>query len=336
MIFTLGDAIPFVSRFVGSGGSCPSSQVVKDRINEAIRRLLEIADWKNTQQPITVQTFNNTLTLPYQFEAARLLLIDGVPRRIFNRGYSYMEGGPGAYDHNGTGAGDLVDLGNGYPTLFDLPKYDPDVPYYLIAGGTDSGSLTVWGRDTQMKEVVNSSGISGYTLPISNWADGVEGNFDFGFSSLAEIQFRTIDSIKLPEGRKDHVSLFAYNPDNHYMVFLAKYAPQETRPDYRRYQIRGMDCKDRDGDATCVNVLAKSRYVPAVRDDDVLLIQHLDAIKSMVISIREENAGDVQGSVLWEQRALQMLNNQLVDQHRGEHSILQMHDPLAVGRIPRV
>lgn len=336
MIFTLGDAVPFVSRFVGSGGSCPSAQVVKDRINEAVRRLLEKSDWKNTQQPITVQTFNNTFTLPYQFEAARLLLIDGTPKRIFNRGYTYMEGGPGAYDYANSGAGDLVDMGNGYPTFFDLPKFDPEVPYYLIAAGTDQGNLTVWGRDENMQEVVNSSGINGYTLPMSQWTNGVEGELDTGFITVADKRFRTIDAIKLPDGRKDHVTLFAYNPDNHYMAFLGKYAPQETRPDYRRYQIRGLNCTDDRGDPTCVNVLAKVRYIPAVREDDVLLIQHLDAIKSMVIAIREENAGLIQESVLWEQKANAMLDTQLLDQHRGEHSILQMHDPLAVGRIPRV
>lgn len=336
MIFTLADAVPFVARFVGSGGSCPSAQVVKDRINEATRRLLEKADWKSTQQAVTVQTFNNTFTLPYQFESARLLTVDGTPRRIFNQGYSYMEGGPGKNDHYSSGVGDLQDLGNGFPTMFDLPKFDPDSPNCLIAAGTDVGSLTVWGRDSQMKEVINSSGISGYSLPISLWTDGVEGDLDLGFIDKDPVIFRSIDSIKLPENRKDHVTLFAYNPENHQMVFLAKYAPQETTPDYRRYKILGKRCEDATGCATCVDVLAKVRYIPAVQDTDVLLIQHLDALKSMVIAIREENAGNVQESMMWEAKANALLDTQLLDQHRGEYLQLQMHDPLAVGRIPKV
>jgi hypothetical protein len=207
MLYTLAQAKTLVSPFCTTGGACPSTPVVLDRINEACRRLLEEgrADWDQTQRMVRLCTKLCTVTLPREFRSARIAGIDRGAADIFPTNYQYLEWGPGLEscgEHYGL---DLMDLGDGFPTFFDIPD-DEDVEYFLFAASTAisdaSLSLFVEGMKVNGEAVLQSSGVPGYTLPIAAWSNGVEGTLTGYPDPVSTIPFSAISSIKLPAGRK--------------------------------------------------------------------------------------------------------------------------------------
>lgn len=335
MLYTLRDLRELVSPFVLTGGSCPDSATVRNRINESIRRLLSEgkADWVQTQRRIRLVSNNCIVTLPREFESARVVNIDKGYADLLPQNYQYLEGGPG-FENPGEHYGyDLMDDGDGWCTFFDIPQCD--TVYYLYAASTVLSDLDkviqIRGRKENGEEIIQSSGLPGYQLPIAVWHDGVEGSL-FGFPEpLSTVSFNQITGIQLPAGRKGYVSLFAVNPETRAMFFLSKYHPDETVPSYRRYK---MLTREKEGNRV-VDLLCKVRYIPATRDDDVLLVQNPDAIKTMVMAIREENAGNIQASLMLEEKANQQLAKQLANNRSGD-PILRVQDHFNMGSVPSI
>lgn len=330
MLYTVKHARDLVSPFVLTGGSCPGNAVVLDRINEAQRRLLSEgkADWDSTQRHVQFCTQNGCVALPREFESARLVSLDGGPANIFPNSYRYLENGPGpeaSSDHYGK---DLEDLGDGWPTFFDMPVCADGLELFAVSTSIEDTNLTIqaFGRMADGSEILQDTGIPGFSLAIRHWADSTEGKLaGYPVASSAQ-RLSRVTQLILPAGRRAYVTLYAVNPTTHEMYFLSKFHPAETNPAYRRYRILGAGC---DCD-TCVIMLAKIRHVPLVRDDDVLLIQNLDALKTMVMAIREENAGNVSASVALEEKANQQLARQLANKRSGD-PIVQVQDIFAVG-----
>ena len=79
-----------------------------------------------------------------------------------------------------------------------------------------------------------------------------------------------------------------------------------------------------------------SRLQAIMKNRPILLIQNLDALKLMVMSIREENAGNLEKSMVYEGRAVILLEEQLADTERGSDPTPQVHDPFGGGSIARI
>jgi hypothetical protein len=356
MLYTLADARSFVNAFVLTGGACASNAAVLSRINEAQRRLLDKADWEFTEQKMCVITYNNTITLPRQVESARLVAVNHSPRRLFGTNYEFLEHGPGP--HNSCYVPfDLEDIGDGFPTMFEIPLDDNYKLFFAssqaptITGGS-VGQVKVRGCTPTGEDVfsglVPTIKTPGEQININRWAGGVEGTLDrypgtapdntdsataAGDTSnlypwISANAFQDIYSVHLPSGRTDYVSLYAVSETTRQMYFLAKYHPDETVPGYRRYLLRGYCPPATQTSSNCAHVqlMVKLRHTPLSRDDDILLIQNLDALKNMVLAIREENAGNVEKGLMYEQKALQILGEQESNKRDGQLPLLTSED----------
>jgi hypothetical protein len=123
------------------------------------------------------------------------------------------------------------------------------------------------------------------------------------------------------------------------MYFLAKYHPDETVPGYRRYKIKNYPSYDPETNPdsnVCAQLMCKLRYIPATRDDDVLIIQNLDAIKNMVMAIREENAGTLDVAIVYEQKAIGLLNQQHANVLGSQEPLLNVVDSFGLGGMGRI
>jgi len=335
MLYTLGQAKTLVAPFTTTGGACPNNQLVTDRINEAVRRLISEgrADWVGTQRRVRICTKNQCVTLPREFESARIANVDRGSVDLFPRNYQYLEWGPGEEGRGEHYGIDLVDDGDGWPVFFDIPASESD--YFLYAASTHMNDRTkkilFTGRKRNNEDILQDSGVPGHELEIALWDNGVEGSLSVYPTPLSGVPFSQITSVKLPDGRKGYVSLYAVEPVSHAMYFLGKYHPDETMPSYRRYKLLGSDCHC----VHSVDMLCKVRYIPASRDDDVLLIQNLDALKSMVMAIREENAGNIQAALMLEEKANAQLARQVANNRSGD-PILRVQDSFAISGYPGI
>lgn len=329
-LYTLADAREVCGRFVESG-SC-DTDLQNKRITEACRRLLVKADWPYSTQIVRIRTDNQTFPLPRECVSIRWARVCDSPVSVRNMSYEFMASGPGEIKHGWSGSGikDPIDIGM-FPVMYDLPS--PEVfaagasitdrtlgeGLYIVAFSTEIADIsletTIYGNNKYLNDVDVSSATSfvpGDAIRINRWHNGVEGS----------IAFNSWDDIRKTTGRyrqitkwikpttKGYISLYGVDPDTNYMYFLGKAHPDDTAPAWRRYKLLNQGVTD-----AYANILAlcKMKALPLTRDDDILPIQNLDAIKLMIIAIREENALQMANAIAYEQNAVRLLTEQMED-----------------------
>jgi len=306
MIYTNQDAADLCAGFI-EGGVCVDHPLVLPRLNEAQRRLLKTDDMNFTLDQVRIFTRNNNIALPREYTAARLVTIDSAPVGISSQAYEYIASGPGKciWDQ----LPKLIDEGVGHCTFFPVPTDTTD--WYLIALGTDVGKSISWrGRADDGTEIL-TAGSAVNSLEISKLTDGT--SIDTSALHQSAVPVRKVTGIALPDGRLDYVSLYAYDPTTHQMYFLSKYSPSEKTPGYRKYRLPRWDSTN----GVYVELLCKKQAIPATSLNEVLLVQDLDAIKEMVMSIEQANKGDVNGAVAHAQLAQQQIQLTQSNENKG-------------------
>lgn len=314
MLYTLADARTEVGPFV-DGGSC-NTTVIDARINQALERLLD-RDYDSLKKIIRLRVCNHCIALPYNVETVMWVDINGTPSRVFGMPYQFLSSGPGDLDYRSRSSSfqDLVDKGDHWPVMFDIPEsYEVDGETYTPSGmrllavsqeQEDAGkTILVRGfADTGVE--VRTDGTAGEELTIHRYGAGVDGLLvGFWDKQLVPSTAAYTDVTRVVKPRtRGYVTLYAVDTINNYMYFLAKYHPDETVPSYRRYQITNACCSN----YTNILALVKLRYVPLVSAEDVLPIDSLQALKFMIMALREENAANLAGSEALEDKARRIL-----------------------------
>jgi hypothetical protein len=325
-MFILSDARSFLKPYVDSG-TCKNA-TIDARVNEATRRLLVKATWPMTERTMRVLSANKTFPLPREVEKVISADICGSPTHVWGSNYEFLDSGPGdlsQYTTQGSGK-DLIDMGDGWPVMYDVPStltvdestanstddIEEETGYYLMAFSNavedQNLSLTVRGNAFDGLEVFTGT-TPGIEVALNVWKDGVEGQVLGALTSqqMSASAIRDIMQVYKPV-TTGYVTLYACKPSTNYMYMLAKYHPTDTTPTFRRYRITNTCTND---DYANVYARVKLRYLPVSHEQDVLLIQNLDALKLMIMAITRENDGDIQGGIAYESQAVRLLNEQL-------------------------
>lgn len=336
MIYTFRDAKTEVSDVVVPGGTCADGGFVDQRINTAVRRLMTMHDAPETQGILTIVTDKDYVTLPRGVRTARAVNIGTTPTPLWHHSYTFSPSGPGGLID--TSAAFSVEAAPGsYQTAFDLPA-GMNLIAFSAAPSDRHKRIRVYGKKPNGEDILDSDGQPGFDLAMRCWDDGVEGNFrspsrDFtGLVENAQPDIERITGITLPAGLVSYVTLLAVNPATWEMYFLSKYHPEETRPGYRRMYLRNLSCCP-CGDGCCreLTFMVKLDFLPMTRDDDPLLVQSLDAVKFMVMSIAEENQRNPQLAREYNAKALAALNAHTRNQVDGKNMVVTVDDPFGIG-----
>jgi hypothetical protein len=118
--------------------------------------------------------------------------------------------------------------------------------------------------------------------------------------------FRSIDAIN-KTATKGWVRVYAVDPTTGAEYCIAILAPDETLPQYRRYAIPGFESEQ----GATVTVLAKRKFIPAVTDDDDLIVTNLGALKMMAIAIEKEENNNLDEAMKYEEKAVALLREEL-------------------------
>jgi hypothetical protein len=339
MIFlTMQDAVDELRPRI-NGGTCRNETAIA-RINQATRRIMN-----RPRKPIHVErvvrffTRKDFITLPREVEKVLQYTVDGAPAPLFGRAYEFVSGGFGEVAcHNPCLAGKyLVDMGNQYSTMFDLPSMDaasddaceqePVFTSFKLAAFSTSAAdvskaLTLYGRDDRNQ-------VLGWPepcmqLPIQQWHGGVEGELFMDLASMPSPNFvlsgpvRDVERVGKP-ATSGMVSLYSYDETTHQMYFLSKYQPAETNPRYRRYRITHPDYVD----GSSVYALCELGYVPLESLDDVLIVQNMDALKMMVMAIEFENEREFQAAKAYEADAYRLIEEQRTGERTHDYNLIQ-------------
>jgi len=334
----INEVVPVVN-----GGSCDADTAIA-RINQATRRFMN-----RQRKPIHIRrlvrffTRKDIITLPHEIEHILHYTMDGAPAPMFSQAYEFVSHGVGEINCPDCIAGKyLEDLGNFYPTFFDLPSYEPKPenagvagPMYsahkLIAMSTSADDqnleIRIGGRNSKNELLGNGMGA---TLKITTWDNGVEGNFTYSPEALPYLleDVRDVQTVQKPV-TTGFVSLYAFNPETYQMYFLAKYHPQETAPRYRRYRITAPDCKC----GSAILAWCELGYVPKTRPEEILIVQNLDALKLMVMAIEMENDRDFQLAKAYEADAYRLLAEQRASERTHDYNLMQVSQQYGYGDI---
>ena len=346
MIFTtLQDALTELMPRI-NGGACKPSTAI-DRINQATRRIMN-----RPRKPVHIErvirffTDKDTITLPREVEKIIHYTMDTRPAPMFSKAYEFVSGGWGELGCSSCIPGKfLVDRGNHYSTMFDLPSMGCDEEkggpkfdaFRLVAFSTAESDtqreLTIYG--TNDKNETLGSPLPGMKLPINRWHGGVEGELFMDLLSFPVDRFNTSpksvrDVERVSKDVTDgFVSLYSYDPETHQMFFLAKYHPQETNPRYRRYRITSPNYTH----GTSIYALCELGYVPMTSLDDVLIIQNMDALKMMVMAIEFENEREFQAAKAYEADAYRLIEDQRSSERQHDYNLIQVSPAYGLGDV---
>ena len=327
MIYTVKDGVRFCAKFI-DGGRDPSDPKCIERLNDCEMILKEEV---NTLDLTRVCKFfigsGKTLALPETVESVIRVTANGNTAYVRGVGYEFLDSGPGEeMSHAGRSAGqDLKDMGDGFPTFYPVGA-DPRRLIAMSDNPADIGKeIRVRGYDAMSCTITDNG--PGEMLKISGWQGGIEGEIDSTTVSLTKNEFQEVTSIIKP-ATTGHISFYSYDTDTYDLGFLSKYAPHETQPGYRRYQITNKAFSA----STYINTLVKLRHVPLRHDSDPLMIQSLHALQYMCQSLHEQSSGNQKASMAFQAQAVRALLKQSTNKQTDE-AIIDFDVDMAFGAI---
>lgn len=332
-LFTLKQGRDFVRRFVDDG-SCKDARV-DARIDEAMRRLWPEAMTYNATQRLRIRSENSCFPLPYFAETVVSVDVDGSPAPVRNRFYEFLSSGPGDLTARSRGpTTGVIDDGD-HATQWDIPVEDDAgtgrvEPQYKLVAFSDDVEDFVAGLTLKIRGFTSRLQEMTITLKINPWDNETEGlvRGSWEDNNVSEDYMRQVSQVYKPV-TKGYVSLYAVDTTTNRMHFLSKMHPKEERPSYRRYKVLNKCCG-----ATCLLLLVKMKYITPEADDDILPIQNLDALKVMIQALREEDAKNLQLSLVLEEKAKKLLDAQLAHKEvaSGVPTILDFDVRTSLGR----
>lgn len=286
-------------------------------LNEAVERLLlcapETGFWGTwARVAFNVDRATPYLTLPSKYSRAAGLDYCRTPVNISNDWHEFLEFGIGLQTEcsaqSACGRFGAFDRGM-FPTAYDLTATNQYIRVYL----TDARDV---GRKIFFTPALDQNGngiyqqngltsVNGFMLTLAS---------PFVTSSFIVTSFKEV----IKDQTYGDVVVKQVDATTGAEVLLARYTPDETIPQYRRYLLSGLPC----GCCTCPNnssmvqvtAMCKLEFVPVKRPTDVPLIGNLPALKSEMEAIRFGELDSVRGqqmAISKHQQAVQLLNNEL-------------------------
>ena len=336
-LITLGEITQDIGRFVENGAGGCRPDLVAARVSDACERLLVKADLPYTTWKCRIRTDRGCFPLPREMESVIGANIDNNAAYVNPQMFEFMDAGPGEIrSWEGTGAKSLEDDGV-HCTMYDVPaieyrksdscnvansEFEADglnIMAFCTAAG-DTGKLVSIGGVDKLNTPISADPeafVPLESIQIVRWTDGVEGQLSDEIPKLPKSTklYRSLTAFAKPK-TASHISLYAVQPSTGRMWFLAKAHPDDTRPAWRRYKIRGQDCRA----GSNVLVYGKAAALRLSRPTDVLPVQNRTAVKLMCMAIEHENKDQLSKSVELEAQAMRVLMEQKAEHDNRGHA----------------
>lgn len=259
-----------------------------DLINEATRMLMRRGNWWGTVRRLTGCIYNDCIT--WNRYVGTVLAINRCGNSIppKNHWYGFSAVLPeDVINHNRYSDrcwGDVAAPDDGTTSVFNqIPCLNDRYVRFYPSQPTDVGkTITIFGIDS-----------NGQTIR-SQFSDGT---FQDGVVLTLEIPYvqttflvRRIDRVIKDE---TNGPVRGYQFDGATLYDLAYYDATETTPEYRKSKIVGGGRNNRPGCCPSqITALVKLAFVPVQFDDDLVLIDNLDALAMMVQAIKQSDSYD--------------------------------------------
>ena len=267
-------------------------------------------DWSGTVVPMQVCAYSGCVVFPRFVGRIRKLNVCRTPTPIQNQWYEFFD--HVGWCHNQSrwcGSPLSMTAGEQVPVFQDVMGDNRVIRAYPLLKADVGKTLRIFGLDSNGM-VLRTKNLDG------TWSDGVVITLAAPYGSTS-VYVRRIDRV-LKDKTQGEVFVYAYYAAEDKLENIATYEPGETNPSLTKYHLNASCCGSSTASGTCGDIksiiaLVKLRYVPVEFDNDVVLIENLDALKLMILSLRAEEAGNRRDKNGFESDAIRELNLQLRD-----------------------
>ena len=304
-----------IARVAGVSGMQVTDARVLSYTNSAIQELMDEGDWPSLIARLQFSVTKARIVIPSEFDRMLYCTINNSPMPMQSPWFEFVGDGPGflnspygipVNDPNITNRFVGVLDRDQIFTFEDVPN-DGTIYYPVIYGTVDErtpGSLTrptlvLQGYD-QNNHWIRTQSVTG------QWIDGMELPINGDtppYATQGTVAIKTVAGIQKPV-TNGYVELYASNGTNN--VYLGRYAPYDTLPFYRSYNIPGINT----GTAYCMLARCRRRFRPIVNDADFLLISNVNALVTMVQALYYREAKDLASYAQYKASAIEILQRE--------------------------
>lgn len=302
--------------------ACPQSGPFMSLLNQATRKLMVRGNFFGTVRKIRLCVYDNCITFPRYVGTILALNVGGNRSEMTNFWWQFLPIGNMGMDawspilsanRNGLCWGNVVTENDGTSPVFNnIPCGTQNYIRAYPSVHADVGkTITIFGIDGNGQEIYT-------TYPDGTYQPGVVLKLALAYA-VTPMLIRKITRV-VKDKTVGIVRLFQFDPINNVQLDCATYDPSETSPDYAHVKIRGAPSSVFNvcsGQSQCcsktVDALIKLEFIPVQNDNDLVLIDNLDALQAMMLSIRNKTAGKSQLAGTLELDAIRELNYSLRD-----------------------
>lgn len=310
-MLTLGQAKN--SRLNRISGLCPDTADFLELLNDATRELMARGNWWGTVVKMRVCVYSDCFAIPRYVGTVLATNVNNQRMPIANHWYEFMDVDKTDWCCNRIWTSNVVAEADGQTPVFQNIPCGQVMPVRIYPNRqADLGKIvTIFGIDRygQVVRTLHSDG---------TFAEGEELTLVLPYvQSVTE--FRTITRIIKP-ATEGILTLYGFvgnsstSPTGESLIQLAQYEPWETLPSYRHMRIhRYGTCASVGCCPNSITMLSKLAFVPVVNDNDLILIDNLDALALAMQSIKKSDAYDDEEAEKAMMRAVHRLNLDLRD-----------------------
>jgi hypothetical protein len=318
-MLTLSDTYDPNTRIDQITGKCARTVEWISLINTASRRLANRGDWNNTVVPIYICVMNGCVVWPRYVKQIRRINVCSHAIPIHNSWYKFLSAYQSDCGWQGWRGAEVGFSFDGQTAVVQDVMGDGRYIRAYARNAVDFGkTLTIFGIDNDGQPLAHKDA-------DGNWVPGAVITLADPYGST-NTYVRRIDYVT-KDVTQQIVDVFAYNASTDLLEEVAHYDPGEVTPTYTKSKLNmawptcctGTVTPNCCGTRRGILAMVKLRYIPAAFDTDLILIDNVDALRKMIMSIKAEEAGDFTARQQWEADAVHEMNRDLEDNSPDEN-----------------
>jgi hypothetical protein len=287
--------------------------------NDSVRQLMNRGNWWSTVQVMTGCVRDNCVVWPR--EVAAVLALNTCRDRtiVHNKWFQFRpldsswRSEVNSYNRNGW-AGSLITESLDTTPVFNPIKAQGFAIRFFIDLAADAGkTITVYGTDVNGQEIIS-------TRADGTIQSGVQVTLAVP-SADTPMAIRHVTRIVKDE-TSGPVRAYQHNVAQGFLLDLGIYQPTEKNPEYVTSRIIGCRSGGGGGCYEQISAMVKLKFISFKYDGDLVQIDSQDAIRDMLLSLRNKEQGDMPASAAYEMSAFRELNYQMKNLFPDEQFIV--------------
>lgn len=279
MPVTYGEAKTILSQYMGAAGRCPTADGIDLFVRQVLQYMLFSGTYGNLRK-FCFHAVKGCFTAPPELDVPLKIKIEGNVGSVWDKWFEWHQ---------------ERDLDNCFPVankLVELPNYVSTAYELTHEGGSRIGVVGTCCESEDAHVIIQGQDPTGRDIYTMHQGKEIHGEYlkiEKGILRYTQVTFGKITQV-LKSKTQGYVQLYAYNPSLQSRCFLSDYAPVETRPSYRRFELTGCSC----GPMAKVAVLAKIKLRDYYEDNDFIPFDNLYAIQLAGQAVNAEFNNNVQ------------------------------------------